>query len=51
MDCAIEAAASDIAGTAQVTADKSKILTDDDSRRIKRNMSAERGVYLLPPAA
>ena len=51
MDCAIVAAESDIAGTAQVTADKSEILADDASRRIKQNLSAEPGVYLLPPAA
>lgn len=31
-------------------AGKSEILADDVSRRIKQNLSAEPGVYLLPPA-
>lgn len=32
-------------------AGKSEILADEVSRRIKQNLSAEPGVYLLPPAA
>jgi len=31
-------------------AGKSEVLADEVSRRIKQNLSAEPGVYLLPPA-
>ena len=36
---------------AALEAGKSEVLADAVSRRIKENLSAEPGVYLLPPAA
>ena len=36
---------------AGLEAGKSEVLADEVSRRIKQNLSAEPGVYLVPPAA
>lgn len=36
---------------AALEAGKSEVLADEISRRIKQNLSAEPGIYLLPPAA
>ena len=32
-------------------AGKSEILADEPSRQIKKNLSAEPGIYLVPPGA
>ena len=36
---------------AALEAGKSEVLADEVSRRIKQNLSAEPGVYLVPPVA